>query len=59
MLDETTVGRIYRELIHGEPKWRWFLQTVPAPSPNNGMADSLDEVKAAFKKRYEEVKREK
>jgi hypothetical protein len=50
------VGRIYREMIHGEPKWRWFLQTVPAPPPNQGMADTLDEAKAALAKRYEEVK---
>jgi len=35
-VDETRVGRIYRELIHGEPKWLWFLQTVPAPPPNSG-----------------------
>ena len=35
-VDETRVGRIYRELIHGEPKWLWFLQTVPAPPPNPG-----------------------
>jgi hypothetical protein len=52
---ETRVGRIYREPIHGEPKWRWFLQTEPAP-PNSGMADTLDEAKAEFKKRYAEVK---
>lgn len=53
------VGRIYREIIHGEPKWRWFLQTVPATPPNSGMAATLDEAKAAFRKRYEEVKLEK
>jgi len=32
VVDETRIGRIYREPIHGEMKWRWFLQTVPAPT---------------------------
>jgi hypothetical protein len=53
---ETRVGRIYKEPIHGQPKWRWFLQTVPAPPPNQGMTDTLEEAKAEFKRRYEEVK---
>ena len=57
--DETTVGRIYREMIHGDPKWLWFLQIVPAPPPNQGIADTLDEAKAALAKRYEEVKKAK
>jgi hypothetical protein len=57
--DETTVGRIYKEMIHGEPKWRWFLQIVPVPPPNQGMADTLDEAKAALAKRCEEVKQGK
>jgi hypothetical protein len=35
--------------------WRWFLQTAPATPPNQGMADTLDEAKTAFKKRYEQV----
>jgi hypothetical protein len=50
------VGRIYPEMIKGEPKWMWFLQTEPAPPPNSGKADSLEEAKAAFKRRYQEVK---
>jgi hypothetical protein len=49
------VGRIYPEIILGEPKWLWFLQTEPAPPPNSGKADSLEEAKAAFKRRYAEV----
>jgi hypothetical protein len=57
VVDETRIGRIYKEPIHGEPKWLWFLQTVPAPPPNQGIADTLDEAKAALKKRYEEMKR--
>jgi hypothetical protein len=38
VVDETRIGRIYKEPIHGEPKWLWFLQTVPAPPPNQGIA---------------------
>lgn len=57
IVDETRVGRMYTQRIHGEMKWLWFLQTDPAPPPNSGMADTLDEAKAAFKKRYEEVKK--
>jgi hypothetical protein len=34
----------------------WFLQTEPAPPPNSGIADSLEEAKQAFKRRYQEVK---
>ena len=66
VVDDTLVGRIYREMILGKPKWRWFLQSIPEagpgrpiPPPNQGMADTLDEAQAAFKKRYEEVRRGK
>ena len=64
VVDNTIVGRIYREMILGKPKWRWFLQQIPEagpgrpiPPPNQGMADTLEEAQAAFAKRYEEVKR--
>jgi hypothetical protein len=57
IVDETKVGRIYTHRIHGEMKWVWCLQTDPAPPPNTGVADTLDDAKAAFKKRYEEVKK--
>jgi hypothetical protein len=56
-VDETTVGRLYTQRIHGDMKWVWYLQTDPVSSPNTGIADTLDEAKAAFKKRYEEVKK--
>ncbi len=59
IVDDIIVGRIYRELIHGEPKWLWFLQTDPAPPPNSGVADTLDEAKAAFAMRYAEVNKAK
>jgi hypothetical protein len=54
--DERVVGCIYPELIHGERKWPWFLQTESAPPPNRGMCASLDEAKAEFKARHAEVK---
>jgi hypothetical protein len=40
-------------------KWLWSLQVARAPPPNEGIADTLDEAKEAFAKRYEEVKRGK
>ena len=55
--DETRFGRIYTQQIHGKMKWRWFLQTLPTPSPNSGVSDTLDEAKAALVERYEDVKR--
>ena len=38
------------EAIHREPKWLWFLQTQPATPPNSGVASSLEDAKAAFKR---------
>jgi hypothetical protein len=32
---------------------------MPAPPPNNGVSDTLDQAKAALVKRYEEFKRVK
>lgn len=31
-------------------KWRWFLKTMPAPSPNQSMAETLEEAKAEGRK---------
>jgi hypothetical protein len=39
--------------------WLWFLPTDPASPPNQGIADTLDEAKAALATRYEEVKKAK
>ncbi len=55
VVDETLIGRIYRQEVLGDIKWLWFLQTGPAPPPNSGIADTLDEAKAAFAKRYAEI----
>jgi hypothetical protein len=32
VVDDTIVGRIYREIIIGKPKWRWFVQCIPGRS---------------------------
>jgi hypothetical protein len=40
-------------------KWLWFLQVAPAPPPNQGIADTLEEAKAALAARYGQVKRER
>jgi hypothetical protein len=57
VLEETKIGRIYQQQIHGAMKWLWFLQTVPAPPPNQGIADTLEEARAALAARHQQVKR--
>jgi len=57
VVDERQIGRIYKERVPAGVKWLWFLQVVEAPLPNKGIADTLDEAKAALAKRYGEVKR--
>jgi hypothetical protein len=37
-------------------KWRWFLRTMPAPSSNQGVADTPEEITAEFEGDYQEVK---
>jgi hypothetical protein len=60
VVDDTIVGRIYREMILGKLKWRLRqVREGQFPPPNQGMADTLEEAQAAFKKRNEEVKRER
>lgn len=61
--DDIPVGRVYGELIHGEPKWRWSIHEIPEAGPgrpiappNHGYANTLDEAKAAFKARYMQVR---
>ena len=58
VVDETLVGRIYRQEVQGDIKWLWFLHTVHAPPPNEGIADTLEEARAALAARYEQVERE-
>ena len=57
VVDETRIGRIYREQLPDGWKWRWCLQITGAPEPNSGTADSLEEAQAAIAARYEAVRR--
>jgi hypothetical protein len=56
-VDETQIGRIYKERGPAGVKWLWSLQVARAPPPNQGIADTLNEAKAALARRYEELKR--
>jgi hypothetical protein len=57
VVDDTKVCRIYRELILGKPRWLWSLSRSPRQvreadsAAQPGVADTLDEAKAAFAKR--------
>jgi hypothetical protein len=55
--DGRSVGRIHKDTTH-EARWIWSVNTspYPAPPPNNGLAQTLEEAKVAFKQRYEEMK---
>lgn len=58
LVDETLVGRIYRQQGQGDIKWLWFLHVpAPAPPPNQGIADTQEEARAALAARYEQAKR--
>ena len=52
---DARVGRIYRELIHGRPMWRWVISTGAAPV--QGVAETLREAEEDLKRRYPEVSR--
>ena len=55
VLEGTVIGRIYRDRVPGgEMRWRWFYQTQgrPAPPPNSGVCDTLEEAKAELAERY-------
>src|SRR5262249_39062732 len=54
--DQTVVGRIYRDRLAGGLQWCCFLNTTPAPPPNNGSADTLDVAKVEFANRYKAVR---
>jgi len=57
--NERVVGCIRAEVILGQPKWRWAINNVPhgLQPPHNGVANTLDDAKAAFKERYQQIKR--
>ena len=39
-VDETQIGRIYKERVPEGVKWLWSLQVARAPPPNQGIADA-------------------
>src|SRR5262245_14880252 len=55
LIKETRIGRIYCQQRQVGLKWHWSLEVAPMSSANQGIADTLDEAKAALAKRYEEV----
>lgn len=56
VVDETRIGRIYKHRVPAGERWLWFLQVERTPPPNTGMANTLEEAKAALARRYEQVK---
>ena len=50
-----TVGRILRLGSTGRELWQWTQISMRAPSygPNGGVADTLDEAKAAFRRTWD------
>ena len=53
--DGRTVGRILRLRSTGRELWLWTQIGIRAPShgPNGGVADTLDEAKAAFRRTWD------
>ena len=53
--DGRTVGRILRLRSTGRELWLWTQISIRAPShgPNGGVADTLDEAKAAFRRTWD------
>ena len=57
VVDETQIGRIYKERVPAGVKWLWFLQVVEAPLPNKESPIRPMRRKGALAERYGEVKR--
>ncbi len=55
--DGVKVGCIRGEMRHVTHQygWRWSIEIFPAPHPREGFEVTLEEAKAAFKKRYAEM----
>lgn len=59
VVDGTRVGRIHREVENGVPKWLWSLQIGPTQPASSGVADTLEQARAAVARRWEELKKER
>jgi len=33
VVEDTVIGRVYEEMMHGEDKWLWLLQQIPEAGP--------------------------
>jgi hypothetical protein len=55
---QAACGCVLSQQVQDDIKWLWFL-TVPAPLPTQGIADTLEEARAALAARYEQVKHER
>ncbi len=56
VIEETRIGRIHSQQLQAGLKWHWSLEIAPASPPNQGIADTLEEAKAALARQYGEVK---
>jgi hypothetical protein len=56
VIEETRIGRIDSQQLQAGLKWHWSLKVAPASPPNQGIADTLAEAKAALAKQHGEVK---
>jgi hypothetical protein len=51
IIDGTPIGRIYADRLPSGEKWLWFLHILRA-TPNQGIADTLEDAKAALADSY-------
>jgi hypothetical protein len=56
VVDETRIGRIYKEQLPAGEKWRWFLNgallAIPPGIQASGSADTLEQAKAEIAAQY-------
>ena len=51
VVEDTVIGRICKEIIHGEGKWLWFLQQVPEAGPGRPIPPPNQERPRAWRRR--------
>ena len=61
VVDETRIGRIYRELHPSAEKWCWFLNgefvAIPPGIQASGTADTLEQATAEIAAQYDKARR--
>jgi len=50
------VGRIYKTPNRAQDPWFWGLSVFPSSAANSGFAADLDGAKAAFRRRWEQLR---